>query len=146
MEQINVLVDAATGGAGFASCDSTLDEYDCIADLQFQAVENGEYYSDPNLPSGTASLSDVGGPLTRQPFGSVTTVSVYNTAFVVTAAPSGLQSGGDDGNNENEDEGNGGGGTDKSEPSGTPDAASVPRASLIALLLASAITIAAAVL
>ncbi|KFA51963.1 hypothetical protein S40293_09489 [Stachybotrys chartarum IBT 40293] len=112
VDQLLSLVDSATGGQGFGTCDATLNEFDCIADLQYPVLEDdGEYYADEDLPpAGTGTLSDVGGPLTSAPFGSVTTISILSTSFVLTAAPYDMGSGGNDegnGNEEDSEEGNG---------------------------------------
>ncbi|KEY70806.1 hypothetical protein S7711_10054 [Stachybotrys chartarum IBT 7711] len=112
VDQLLSLVDSATGGQGFGTCDATLNEFDCIADLQYPVLEDdGEYYADEDLPqAGTGTLSDVGGPLTSAPFGSVTTISILSTSFVLTAAPYDMGSGGNDEGNGNEgdsEEGNG---------------------------------------
>ncbi|KAI9158031.1 hypothetical protein HJFPF1_06017 [Paramyrothecium foliicola] len=98
------MVIATPDGQGFESCDSTLDEFDCIADLQFpQLIDDGEYYADSSLPtSGGQSLFNTGGLLTTPPMGLVTTISIGVSAVVLTAAPyTTHREGGDDADEDN---------------------------------------------
>jgi hypothetical protein len=122
-DQLQLGVSLIILDADFGSCDSTLDDFDCVADLQFPSLPDGQdYYANSTLPtSGTESLSDTDGSITSPPYGSTTTLSILGTSTVLTAASySQDSSGGDQGGGSNDNPSDEGGNGSQPEETGSP--------------------------
>lgn len=81
------ILDASAATIPWSSCGPSLQEFDCVNDLGYQApLSTGSVYNPTDLPaSGTQTLSNIAGEVTSPASGAVFTYSAVGSEWTVSA-------------------------------------------------------------
>lgn len=81
------ILDATSATLPWSSCGPSLDEFDCVNDLGYEApLSTGSVYNPTDLPaSGTQTLSNIAGEVTSPASGAVFSYSAIGSEWTVSA-------------------------------------------------------------
>lgn len=84
---LNKILDATAATIPWSSCGPSLQEFDCVNELGYEApLSTGTVYNPTDLPaSGTQTLSDIAGEVTSPASGAVFTYSAVGSEWTVSA-------------------------------------------------------------